>query len=98
MIKLKAKENFTLNEKDFTKIEKSIERVDKNFNQFGRLLKDDMFEADEQLAKYLLNETPNPPNRAVVELVEVTPEAKVEEKEEAKKDKKKTNKKTIAKK
>ncbi len=70
MIKLKALENFTFGE--FAKL-KNIERFNTNYDQEGRLLKGDIFETNEKTAKYLLNETPNPANRAVVEVVEVKP-------------------------
>lgn len=95
MIKLKAKENFTL--KEFSKI-KNLKRANANFNEEGRLQKNDEFEASEDLARYLLNETKNPINRAVVDLVEIVPEVKEKVKEETKATAKKTTKKTIAKK
>ena len=45
--------------------------------------KDDTFECELELAKYMLNETTNPVNRAVVEIIEIKPikvkEEKIEE-------------------
>lgn len=92
MIKLQAKENFTLAE--FKRLKNIIRAT--SYNLDGRLIKGDIFETDEELAKYLTNETPNPANRPVVEILEVK---KKEVKEETKTDaKKETKKKTTLKK
>lgn len=75
MVKLRAKEKFTLGR--FNEIE-NIVRAGKDVK--GLLNKDDVFECDNKLATYLLGA--NPLGRAVVEIVEVTPEKTEERKEE----------------
>lgn len=92
MIKLKAKESFTLGR--FAEI-RMIERVNAQ-DKDGHIGKGDLFECEKDLAKYLLNETPNPANRAVVEKVETIPEEKkiVKEKVEKVEVKRKNNTKT----
>lgn len=77
MIKCQVTENFSLNE--FDKI-KNIKR--KSADVYGKLYKDDIFECDEKMAKYLGGE--NHLNKKVVEIIEIIPEetkekAKVEE-------------------
>lgn len=97
MIKLKAKESFTLGR--FAEI-KMIERVNSQ-DKDGHIGKGDLFECEKNLAKYLLNEIPNPVNRAVVETVETIPEEKKiikEQKEVEKKKIKNTKTKKIVKK
>lgn len=79
MIKLEAKENFTLRNWGALKNIKRATSYDKD----GMLMKGDTFETDEETARYLTNETPNPVNRAVATIVEIIKEAV---KEEAKKE------------
>lgn len=74
MIKVKALEGFTLGR--FSEI-KIVERANPN-DVNGHITKGDIFECPEDLAKYLTNETVNPANRALVELIEVAPEQKKE--------------------
>lgn len=92
MIKLKALEEFTLGE--FDKL-KNIKRFDNTQNNVGRIYKNDEFDCDEKLAKYLTNETPNPANRPVAELIEY--EAEKEEAKEEKTDVKPIRRKTTKK-
>lgn len=91
MIKVKAKENFTLGR--FGEI-KNLKRFNENLAKAkdGWIGKNDEFECEGDLAKYLLNDVgyENPVNRAVVEVIRILPE-KV--KEEKKKVEKKTTKK-----
>lgn len=75
MIKVKVIEDFTL--KDFNKL-KNIVRTNKKVE--GSLFKDDIFECDEEMAKYLTGG--NALNKVVVEVIEVEP-VKQEIKEEA---------------
>lgn len=84
MIKCEVIENFTL--KDFKKL-KNIVRKNKDLT--GHLYKEDIFECDEEMAKYLTGE--NSEKKVVVKILEVIP--KVEKKLEEKTKKKKTNKK-----
>lgn len=91
MIKLKAKETFTLGQ--FKEL-KNLKRHNVNQNQDGWLYKDDEFECEENLAKYLLNETGNPINRAVAEIIEYIPQKKAEEKPVKEIKRKTTTKKT----
>lgn len=67
MIKCQVTENFSLNE--FDKI-KNIKR--KSVDVYGKLYKDDIFECDEDMARYLGGE--NHLNKKVVEVIEVIPE------------------------
>ena len=90
MIKVKAKESFTLGRFDEIK----------NLKRFGQtkegwIGKDDEFECEKDLADYLLNKVENPIKRAVVQVIEVKKEAA---KEEVKEEKKKVVKKTTKKK
>lgn len=66
MIKVKVIEDFTL--KDFNKL-KNIVRTKQNVE--GSLFKDDIFECDEAMAKYLTGD--NALNKVVVEVIEVEP-------------------------
>lgn len=75
MVKLKAKENFSLGR--FAEI-KNLVRANGTGTE-GRLGKNDIFECEEDLAKYLTNEIKNPVNRAVVEVIEVIPKKVVRE-------------------
>jgi len=70
-IKVKAKEIFRLSR--FGEI-KNLKRYNMNNNEDYRIYTADEFEVETELAKYLLNETPNPANRAVVEIIEVIPD------------------------
>lgn len=82
MVKLKALETFSLGRFDELK---NLERANANNDLEGKLYKDDIFECELDLAKYMLNETANPVNRAVVEIIEVKPvKAKEEKTEEVK--------------
>ena len=67
MIKCEVVEEFTL--KDFAKL-KNIVRKSKN--TYGMLYKGDVFECDENMAKYLTGE--NSKNKVVVKILEVIPE------------------------
>ena len=80
MIKCEVIEKFTLN--DFDKL-KNITR--KSIDEKGTLFKDDTFECDEEMAKYLCGG--NSKKRVVVRIVEVLPkvEAKIEYHNEEKK-------------
>jgi len=80
MIKVKVIEEFTL--KKFDEL-KNIVRAGKE--EKGKLFVKDIFECDEKMAKYLTNETQNPVNRAVVEVIEVIPEEKAVKKTATKK-------------
>ena len=71
MIKLQAIESFTLGR--FDELE-NIERVGQD--TYGRLNTGDKFECTKDLADYLLGD--NPVKRAVVKVIEVIPEKKVE--------------------
>lgn len=102
MIKARVLENFHLGK--FGEL-KNLVRAHESANEVGMLYVDDVFECDEEMAKYLLNETKNPANRTFIQVVEVIPEKpkkevkKVEVKEEIKeeiKPKRKPRKKTIA--
>ena len=90
MIKVRALEGFTL--RRFHEIN-MIERANKN-DVDGHITKGDIFECPVDLAMYLTNdpslETPNPVNRATVEVIEVEPETKEKAKEEIKVEKTKT--------
>jgi len=74
MIKVKALEGFTL--RRFNEI-KNLIRANQD-DKDGHISKDDTFECPEDLAKYLTNETQNPANRALVEVIEIIPEQKKE--------------------
>ena len=78
MIKVEVLEDFNL--KDFGKL-KNLERKSGK-GQDGKLFKRDTFECDEAMCEYLTGK--NPINKAVVQVVEVIPEAKKEIKEEPK--------------
>ena len=95
MIKVRAKESFTLAR--FNEI-KNLKRAEAGGEGFIGV--NDEFECEKDLAKYLLNDVgyENPVDRAVVEVIEIVPEksqqeAKTEVKEEKKKAIKKTTKK-----
>ena len=70
MIKCEVIENFSLKEFDKLKI---IERKGKDTK--GQLNKGDIFECDEEMAKYLTGE--NPLKKVVVEVIEVEPDIKL---------------------
>lgn len=95
MFKVEVLENFTLARFDELK---NIHR--KSREEKGRLFTGDTFECNQELADYLLGD--NKINRAVVRVVEIIPEKKIQKaideavKKETKKPK--TTKKTIAKK
>ena len=72
MIKVEVIEKFTL--KDFDKIQNVVR---KTTGEKGKLYVGDIFECDEEMAKYLLGD--NPLHRPVVNLLEIQPEKKVEE-------------------
>lgn len=99
MIKCEALENFYL--KDFKKL-KNIVRSSKS--EEGRVFAKDIFECDDKMAKYLLNETKNPANRAFVKVIEITPEKEIQKvidkevKETKRPTIRKTRRKSIAKK
>lgn len=78
MIKVEVLEDFNL--KDFGEL-KNLERKTGK-DQDGRLFKGDTFECNEKMCEYLCGK--NPLNKAVVQVVEVIPEAKKEIKEEPK--------------
>ena len=90
MVKVKALEGFTLGR--FAEIKNLVRAAGKGMD--GKIEKGDVFECEEDLAKYLTNETPNPVNRAVAEVIEIAPK-KVEKEE---KPKKTTTRKKVAKK
>lgn len=69
MIKCRVIEDFTL--KEFDKI-KNLQRAS-NLDKYGKLYKDDKFECDEELAKYLLGN--NHLNKVVVKIIRVEPDA-----------------------
>lgn len=94
MVKVKAKENFTLGR--FAEI-KNLVRATK-YNKDGAIIANDIFECPEDLAKYLTNETPNPVKRAVVEVIEIIPEKQEKKVEKVEKPKTTRTKKTVAKK
>lgn len=94
MIKLEAKENFTLRNWGALKNIKRATSYDKD----GMLIKGDTFETDEETARYLTNETPNPVNRAVANIVEIIKEAVKEEVKEEIKEAEKPKKKPVRKK
>ena len=75
MIKCEVIENFTL--KDFKKL-KNIIRKGKNLD--GHLYKEDTFECDEDMAKYLTGE--NADKKVVVKIIEVKPKKIIEESKE----------------
>lgn len=80
MIKCEVTENFSLKEFDKLKI---IERKGKDTK--GQLNKGDIFECDEEMAKYLTGE--NPLNKVVIKVIEVKTKIEKEEKQEAKDEK-----------
>lgn len=80
MIKCEVIENFSLKEFDKLKI---IERKGKDTR--GQLNKGDIFECDEEMARYLTGE--NPLNKVVIKVIEVKPKIEKEEKQEAKDEK-----------
>ena len=71
MIKVEVIEEFTLG-----KFDELINIQRKNKSTEGRLYKGDIFECDNKMAEYLLNEIKNPANRAFVKIIEVIPEKK----------------------
>ena len=71
-MKVKVIEEFTL--KEFSKL-KNIKRA--SHEKEGKLFKGDIFECDEEMAKYLLGD--NPLGRPVVDLIEITPIIKTKE-------------------
>lgn len=73
MIKCEVIENFSLKEFDKLKI---IERKGKDTK--GQLNKGDIFECDEEMAKYLTGE--NPLNKVVIKVIEVKTKIEKEEK------------------
>ena len=73
MIKVRAIEDFTLQE--FDKLKNIIR---KSKEQKGKLFIGDIFECDEKMADYLTGN--NPVNRAVVKVIEVIPEKENTEK------------------
>ena len=73
MIKVRAIEDFTLQE--FDKLKNIIR---KGKGQEGKLFIGDIFECDEKMADYLTGN--NPINRAVVQVIEVIPEKEKTEK------------------
>ena len=99
MIKVEVIEEFTLGK--FHEL-RNIQR--KNKNTEGRLYKEDIFECDDKMVKYLLNETKNPANRAFVKVIEVIPEKEIQKvvdkevKETKRPTVRKTRRKSIAKK
>ena len=66
MYKLIAKEDFNI--KDFDKL-KNIERIDKEKDVKGKIFKDDTFECDEKMTKYLTNEVKNPAKRPLAKVI-----------------------------
>lgn len=73
MIKVIVTEDFTLGR--FNEL-KNIERATSNKNEDGHLYKNDKFECNEEMAKYLGGE--NGEHRAFVKVIEVVPEKEVE--------------------
>ena len=73
MIRLQALENFTLGK--FDELENII-RKNPNNNENGKLYEKDIFECKQELADYLLGA--NSLGRAVVKIIEIIPEEKVE--------------------
>lgn len=87
MIKVRAKEQFTLG--DFDKI-KNLERADKSRCENGRIYEGDIFECDEGMVEYLTKTnrySVENPNRKFVEVIEVVPEEKEVKKKTTKKKK-----------
>ena len=76
MIKCKVIETFTLGQFDKLKNIKRIGREEK-----GKLFTNDTFECDEEMAKYLTNETKNPGNRPFVKIIEIISEQTKKEKD-----------------
>ena len=85
MIKVRVIKDFSL--KEFAKI-KNIERF--NYDKVGELYKNDIFECDEKMARYLTGE--NSKKEIVVEIIEI----KIEKPK--KEESKKTTNKKVAKK
>lgn len=83
MVKVETIENFTL--KDF----KKVKLIKKQSSQKDLFLKGDIFECDDEMAKYL--ETTNKENKAFIKILEVIPEK--EDKKELKEVVKRTRKK-----
>ena len=75
MIKVKVIEDFTLQE--FNKLKNIIR---KKKEQEGKLFIGDIFECDEKMADYLTGN--NSINRAVVKVVEVIPEKKIQKRKQ----------------
>lgn len=72
MIKVKALEGFSFGR--FAEI-KNLIRANSEDKE-GHISKDDIFECNEEIAKYLTNEIENPVKRELVEIIEVIPEKK----------------------
>lgn len=72
MIKVKALEGFSFGR--FKEI-KNLIRTNSEDRE-GHISKDDIFECNEEIAKYLTNEIENPAKRKLVEVIEVIPEKK----------------------
>jgi len=96
MIKVKALENFWCGR--FNEI-KNIVRATST-DEEKHLIKGDVFECNNDLATYLLNEegNKNPVNRALVEVIEIKPELEVKKPEPIKSLKKNNSTKKVAKK
>lgn len=73
MIKVKALEGFSFGR--FAEI-KNLIRANSEDKE-GHISKDDIFECNEEIAKYLTNEIENPAKRELVEIIEVIPEKKI---------------------
>ena len=79
MIKAEVLKEFTLGR--FNEL-KNIKRANASNNEKGRLYKDDMFECEEGLAKYLTGD--NAYKDVFIKVIEIVPEVKEEPKEELK--------------
>lgn len=93
MIKVEVVEDFTLGK--FNEL-RNIKRA--NTDEAGKLFVGDTFECDEDMAKYLSNETKNPANRSFIKVIEVIPEEVKAEVKEEKKEEKKTSRRKVARK
>ena len=74
MIKVEVIEDFTLGK--FNEL-KNIERANPNKNEDGHLYKNDKFDCNEEMAKYLGGE--NGEHRAFVKIIEIIPKEVTEE-------------------
>ena len=74
MIKVQAIRQFTLS--DYDKIKDTLQR--KTINRDGTIFEDDIFECDEEMAKYLMGN--NESGVVVVKVLEYIPETKARKK------------------